>query len=333
MGHDSFSGDRLEGQAKPRGMLFTERDGLILKAIAYYADGVLAKRQLKELIWPDASVRAMEMRLTTLHQHSYVNWPTNVERRTKPVPEPVVWLGWQGALWLAGQQGIVVESPRNTGENQLRLFEKRLRQAGFRWLREPGWSKLGHSIAVVDFLMAVERGARQIPGFVLESVIQESVFRAEKDLVEASFTESGGKEHRVAKEVIPDLFIAIVDTRRQIQGEPARARFLIEYDGATHSNPKWGAEKAAPYALYIQSPAYKKRFGHNSGRWLVITTGKVRMQNLIVQTLQEAGTLARTFWFTTLPLVKSCDNVLTSPIWWRTDWQEPGVLFKFADGT
>ena len=333
MSENSFSEGQSERQANPQGMLFTERDGRILHAIADYADGVLAKRQLKEMIWPAASVRAMEMRLTKLHRHGYVDWPTPAQRMTKPVPEPVVWLGWQGALWLAGQQGVVVEPPRNTGENQLRRFEKRLHQAGFRWLREPGWSKLGHSIAVVDFLMAVDRGVRLLPGFVLESVIQESVFRAERDVVDVSFLGPNGRERQVTKEVIPDLFMAIVDTQRQIQGEPARARFLIEYDGATHSNPKWGIEKAAPYALYIQSPAYKNRFGHNSGRWLVITTGKVRMQNLIAQTRQEAGTLARTFWFTTLPLVKASANVLTSPIWWRTDWQEPGALFKFADGT
>jgi len=131
-------------------MLFTNRDGLVLKAIAYYADGVLAKRQLKELIWPDTSVRAMETRLTTLYQHNYVNWPTQEQRRTKPVPEPILFLGWQGTLWLAGQQGITVKPPKNTGENQLRILDQRLRVAGFRWLREPGWSKLGHSIAVVS---------------------------------------------------------------------------------------------------------------------------------------------------------------------------------------
>ena len=72
MSENSFSEGQSDRQANPQGMLFTERDGRILHAIADYADGVLAKRQLKELIWPAASVRAMEMRLTKLHRHGYV---------------------------------------------------------------------------------------------------------------------------------------------------------------------------------------------------------------------------------------------------------------------
>ena len=62
----------------------------------------------------------------------------------------------------------------------------------------------------------------------------------------------------------------------------------MEMDLATHDNPSFGIEKAAAGAAYIKSEKYKKRFGSNSGRWLVITTGVTRMKNLMNQTREKA---------------------------------------------
>ena len=62
----------------------------------YANDGVLARRHLKALFWPEMTKQAMEQRLSTLYHNGYLNWPNLEQRRTKPIPEPVVWLGWRG---------------------------------------------------------------------------------------------------------------------------------------------------------------------------------------------------------------------------------------------
>ena len=119
-------------------MRFQARDAAILQAI-YENDGILARRHLKALFWPHATKQAMEQRLSSLYHNGYLNWPNLEQRRTKPVPEPVVWLGWRGALSIAGQHGVQVQPPKSSNENQLRIIEKRLRDQGIRWHREPRW--------------------------------------------------------------------------------------------------------------------------------------------------------------------------------------------------
>jgi hypothetical protein len=86
-------------------MRFQERDGEILHAIYEYG-GVLAGRQIKEMFWPDKSLRAVQKRLSKLHNHHYIARPTNHDWKTKPIPESVYWLDWNGAMWLAEQRGI-----------------------------------------------------------------------------------------------------------------------------------------------------------------------------------------------------------------------------------
>ena len=84
-------------------MRFQQRDESILKTIQSY-DGILARRQIKEMFWEDASNQAMERRLSLLFHNHYLNWPNVEQRRTRPIPEPIVWLGWRGILHLAQQQ-------------------------------------------------------------------------------------------------------------------------------------------------------------------------------------------------------------------------------------
>jgi hypothetical protein len=82
-------------------MRFQKRAGEILQAI-YHNDGVLAMRHLKELFWPDKTLRAMEQRLPQLHKIGSVDWPNNNQYKTNPIPEPVCWLIrnlWQYRSW------------------------------------------------------------------------------------------------------------------------------------------------------------------------------------------------------------------------------------------
>jgi hypothetical protein len=306
-------------------MRFQERDRQILLMIFVYG-GMLARRHLKQMFWPEATLRAAQKRLAKLVDNGYLSRPTPHQRKTQPISEPVYWLGWKGVLWVAAQMGVRVGPPTNEGENQMRKLAKQLRDQGIRWLREPRWIQLAHDLAVVDFRLAVERAVRALPSCSLETWIHESDFRSDGDTVAYKVKSRDGTVKQVKKQVYPDSYAVILDERRVAQGELARARLLLEIDHATHSNPRFGREKVAPGLAYISSPQYKARFGDNSGRWLVVTTGERRMRNLMQQTQQVAGIESGVFLFTTFEQIETA-NVLTDPVWWQVGKDGPTPLF------
>ncbi len=55
-------------------------------------------------------------------------------------------------------------------------------------------------------------------------------------------------------------------------------RYLLEIDRSTEDNPRFFREKILPGLAYIKTKAYEERFGHRSGRWLVVTTGEKRLR-------------------------------------------------------
>jgi hypothetical protein len=306
------------------GMRFQTRDGEILMAI-YQRDGVMAKRQLKTLFWPDKTERAMEKRLSKLYRLGYLAWPTLSDWRTKPIPEPVCWLGPEGIRWVAAQSGVIPELPPGDNESRLRRLEVRLREAGVYWVREPRWIQLGHDLAVGDFRLVMEAALRRMPGLALEGWLHEGAFRSHMDVVEYPQDGVSGERKLVKKGVCPDSYFIILDQRRARQGQQARARFLLEMDMATHDNPSFGREKILPGVHYLLSPQYKARFGDNSGRWLVVTTGQRRLHHLKVQAETVAGKAAGVFYFATLDQL-SPDTILTAPVWWRGGEGDPRPL-------
>ena len=308
-------------------MRFQERDGAILRVIHEYG-GVLARRHLKMMFWPSATLRAVLKRLAKLVANGYLDRPTAYHRMTQPVPEPVYWLGWRGILWVAGQSGVAVSPPTNQGENQMRRLATQLRGADVRWLREPRWIQLSHDLAVVDVRLTVEWGIKQLPGLTLEEWQHESEFRSNGDVVEYEVAGRDGKVWRGKKRIYPDSYFAIVNQRQSPQGLLVRTRLLLELDNATHANERFGREKVAPGLAYIRSAAYKARFGDNSGRWLMVTTGTVRMRNLQKQTRQVAGPDAGVFRFTTFDRLTS-GNAVVEPIWWQVGRRQPEALLSW----
>ncbi len=63
-------------------------------------------------------------------------------------------------------------------------------------------------------------------------------------------------------------------------------RYLLEIDRSTEDNPRFLREKILPGLAYVKSQAYGERFGHRSGRWLVVTTGERRLANMLSQAEQ-----------------------------------------------
>ncbi len=162
----------------------------------------------------------------------------------------------------------------------------------------------------------------------LDTWTPEGAFLSNTDVIEYKVKGKDGKTRRKRKGLRPDGYFVIIDNRFLTKGEPPIARHLVEVDCSTHSNTKFGQEKAAPGAAYLESLEYETRFGANAGRWLVLTTGERRMRNLMRQTYQEAGSTASYFHFTVFAKI-SKKNVLTAPIWWQVNKAEPVSLFPY----
>jgi hypothetical protein len=71
----------------------------------------------------------------------------------------------------------------------------------------------------------------------------------------------------------------------------------------------------------------KKRFGHRSERWLVVTTGDRRLNNMLSQARQAK--VKGLFYFTTFDKVTS-KTMLQSPLWKRAD-RKDSVPLVFLD--
>lgn len=305
-------------------MRFQQRDAEILQAIYTY-DGVLARRHVKRIFWPQTSKQAMERRLSLLHKNGYLNLPNQEQRRIKPIPEPIVWLGWHGMVFLAGLYGEFIEPPANLGENQLRLLDRRLRSHGIRWQREPRWSQLAHDLAVIDIRLSIEEAIQKQPTLNLETWIPEGVFLSQMDVVTFSYKRKDGLVRKAKKGVRPDGYFAIIDSKRQAKGLPAKARFLLELDNSTHPHERFSRDKIAAGLAYIKSGAYKERFGYNSGTWLVVCKSLQRMTNLKRQAEKVVGSGEASICFTTIDLITS-DSFLTAPIWHRCGDEFPKPL-------
>ena len=309
----------------PTHMRFQVRDEYLLRTI-YECGGVMAKRQIKELFWPDKTWRAMEKRLSKLYHQGYIEWPALEHWRKQPIPEPVCWLNWNGVLLLSKSYGLDVEPIKNANENQFRKLEKSLRGQGFHWMREPRWIQLEHDLAIVDVRLLLERSIQECTSLKFGMWLHEGIFRSDMDVVEFDFEGRDGAMRKMKRGVCPDAYFVIYDEKRRISQEPYRARFLLELDNATHDNPSFGLEKALSGAAYIESSAYKKRFGSNSGRWLVVTTaGTKRMNNLMEQTREKVGKRADLFYFATFEDLKK-GNLLTNYIWHQADEMKPVPL-------
>ena len=306
-------------------MKFQPRDSEMLQAI-YENQGMLAKRQLRNLFWKDKSWRAMEQRLAKLYHAGYLNWPTKDHYKVYPIPEAICLLGWRGALYVAGLIGTEVEAPNGDNEYQLRRLEERLRKKGFHWLREPRWSLLEHDLAIIDFKMALETAVKKSPSLTLAKWVSEKEFRSYGDTVIVDSRTIKGQDITFKKKVFPDGYLEVVDENLQAQGKPSKIRFLLEFDMSTHDTERFGREKVLPGIEYIKSEKYRSRFGANNGYWLIIAKGgSRRIQNLMLQVEKNAGNNADLFFFMSLEELPT-SNPLTSPVWQQVGRSEPRSL-------
>ena len=304
-------------------MRFQPRDQQILLDI-YEHDGAMAKRHLKEKYWPDKTERAMEQRLAKLENADYIARPNWEQRRCKPIPEPVRWLKWRGALAVASYYGIKVNPPKSDNEYQLRSFQTKLRDAGLRGVREPRWIQLAHDLSVIDFKVAMEKSLKSFSNLHMQQWVPEGYFRS--SLANRIKSPEGMMKPNNKKEILPDGYIEIIDTESMKRGDPHTARFLLEIDMATHDNISFGKEKILPGINYIQSPNYFNLTGSNKGHWLIATKGhEKRLANLMKQVEKHAWDDSELFFLTTFEQIGD-SNLLTEPIWMQAGIDKPLAL-------
>jgi hypothetical protein len=267
-----------------------ERDKHILEAIHAY-DGLLSFSQIHRVFFSSKSQAELRMRL--LYQHKYVNRP-NLEQRRR-VPEMIYWLDRNGAEVVASLNGLHL--------------------VDFTWRKEPRWFQVEHDLAVNDFRLEIEAACRTSPDVNLEMWIPESEFWSHPDQI----TYKTG-ETLVKRRVRPDGFFMLTTGGH-------RFRYLLEIDRSTEDNPRFLREKVLPGLTYLKSDAYADRFGHRSGRWLIVTTGERRLNNMLSQA-RRCDTKG-IFYFTTYDKL-NVGTILSAPIWRRTDRSELVPLF-FTD--
>jgi len=270
-------------------MHFTQRDGCILEAVHAF-DGMLGDYQLRRMFF--TGERQCRGRLRLLFQQGYLARPDR--KRRASLPCMTYWLDRRGAQYVAGLSGSSVEA--------------------LGWRREPRWSQVEHDLAVNDFRLDVREACAQHPDLELERWIPEGEFLADPDTV--SFRKRDGKPTK--RQVRPDGFCVIR------QGE-YRSRLLLELDRATEDNPRFVREKVLPGVAYLRCEVYRRRFGYQSGRWLVVTTSERRMWNMLRQADTAVGKQAGMFLFTTSDRV-NVSTVLTAPIWMRGGTGRPVAL-------
>jgi hypothetical protein len=267
-------------------MRLTERDKRILEAVHNY-DGILSFPQVRRLFFKGES--QAEQRLKLLYQHGYLARLDQEQRRR--LNEMIYWLDKKGAEIVASLDG----TPLNE----------------FTWRKEPRWFQVEHDLAVNDFRLNLLEACSNDPAINLETWIPENDFWAYPDTITYPYQ---GKQ--ITRKIRPDGFFILTTQEHRI-------RYLLEIDRSTEDNPRFYREKILPGLAYLKSKAYEERFGHRSGRWLVVTTGERRMANMLSQARQaDAKGL---FYFSIFGKITP-ETILQSPIWSRPDRNEPVPL-------
>lgn len=281
----------------PRRMRLTERDKALLQFIYDY-EGLVSRRQLAKVFFGGNDDWAKH-RLRILFENGYVRQPDEQDMHRVPRGEWLYWLDRMGLEVVAGLRG---DDPRHT--DILRA-------------EAPQWAKIEHDLALNDFRLTVNDAVSLNPSLALTDWINEKTLTHWAD--EVTWTQPNGRDAK--KRFAMDGFFKV---KRQKPGTDKTETFayLVEIDRGTHSNPAFADEKVRPGVVYITSPVYEARFGVKFGRYLVVTEGGQRLENMIRQTERIPG--SELFYFTTSSQCAP-ETILTAPIWRR-----PGQENAFA---
>ncbi len=268
----------------PGGMRLQPRDQRILETLNAF-DGLLSLRQIDRLFFSGQGASTARHRLRRLFHNAYLDMAPPEARYRLPAGETVYWLGKRGLEVLAGLEG----------KTPARLPARR-------------WSLVPHDLRVNDLRITLSEACQRQPEVRLQVWVSERAFRSDPDRV--TFRDQHKRQR--TRQVIPDGFFTL---RRPLAANPGRLEefaFLLEMDMATEDNPRIGRDKLLPGVAYLRSAAYRQRFGLHAGRWLVVTTGPRRLENMrtVARRLETQGL----FYFATFGSLTP-DTILAGRVW------------------
>jgi hypothetical protein len=209
----------------------------------------------------------------------------------------------------------MIEAAGRQGEEKLPLHK---------WSAPNVTAKLNHDIYINDFVIDAKLACETFDHLALHEWVSEQSLRA----MGHTFTHESWLGDTVKNaHAYPDS-ILIVD---RDTAEDYRGRFLMEMDMSNHSNPTFGEEKIVPYIAYIRSPIYKRRFGDNTGRVLVVVPDTRRIKYLAETARRYGGKNARIWHFATINDINH-KTILTEKIWTRADQEEKVALIPEERG-
>lgn len=267
----------------------------ILRALHRYH--YLTSEQLTRLLYRAGSLNLARERFRLLVERGLVQKIFLPRREQRGSAPSLYTLARAGLSHLAAQGHAV--------SHRARPSEERARSYLF----------LAHTLAVNDFLIAVELLCREYPYFTLSTMLHERHFLREAG-AERVYVQVDGK--RVA--VIPDGWVDL-----RIAGREQRC-FLLELDRGTEEQKKWRLKVRALLA-YAAGP-YAKRFGTTSLTILVVTTtGDERLRNLMQWTKEEIaarkGADHDLFRFTSIAMDRTDPaDAFFSPCWYPASSNE-----------
>lgn len=277
----------------PQPIRITARDKNILETIHAF-DGIISLRQIDHLFFSGRNRSQPRARMRTLYDNEYVNMPGPEDIHQVPLRETIYWLDKKGASIVAGLQGQLLKT--------------------FRWRNRPRYSLIDHDLRVNDFQIAVREACNRYTELELASWIPESEFTSSPDRI--TYETISGKNAK--RSIQPDGYF-LVNLYTQV-GQEKQFAFLLEIDMGSEDNPRFAREKVRPGIAYLGSEKYTKRFGLRHGRYLVVSTGRRRIQNMKAQAERSGG--KGLFYFSTFDEIWS-QTILTEPIWMLAGHQEP----------
>jgi hypothetical protein len=274
----------------PPKMRFTPRDYEVLEAIYTY-EGILADYQIQRLFFN--SERRMQERMKLLWHNRYVDrllW-----RQPKGKSFMVYTLFEQGIEVLASERGMM---PKELGARS--IMERH--------------SLIRHDIQLNTVRITAVEDAQRL-GIPVVTWVSSRSFWADHDTIR--FTDSQGQPKQ--RGIRPDGYFVV-----HYQGR--RIRYLLEVDMRNETHGRILDEKIHPGIAYIQSDAYKERFGLNKGWWLVVTVSQSRMETMR-RRAEKVGELSKLFYFTTVEDAIRPRAFFTERIWRQPLVDEPVALF------
>lgn len=273
-----------------------ERDKAILEKL-YRFDGVLSFSQIDRLFFTGNKSSWTRQRLRALDAHGFIQTVSGRAALTVPPGETAYMLGEQGAAFLAGMRGEDIRE--------------------FKWRDVTRPNSIGHDLRLNDVRLSIETTVAQNDRLELFEWIPESELFADPDTV--AYVSRNGEER--TRQLRPDGFFSLRYTHAD--GRVQEFVYLLELDMGTEDNPRFYREKLRPGSVYIGSEQYVERFGRKYGRWLIVTTGERRLNNMRKFAAQTGK--PKLFYFTTFEQATG-ENILSSPIWKMADSPTPFEL-------